>query len=33
MEKAIECVLDNVDKYGWSIPTAYALSPDGKSAA
>jgi len=30
MKKAIECVLDNVDTYGWSIPTAYALSPDGK---
>jgi hypothetical protein len=30
MEKAIERVLDSVDKYGWSIPMADALSPEGK---
>src|SRR5262245_60005888 len=29
LEKAIERVLDNVDKYGWSIPIALALSPNG----
>jgi hypothetical protein len=30
LEKAIEGVLDNVDKYGWSIPTAFCLSPTGQ---
>ena len=29
LEKATERVLDNVDKHGWSIPVAFALSPDG----
>jgi hypothetical protein len=29
LEKAIERVLDNVDRYGWSIPVAFALTPDG----
>ena len=28
-EKAIARVLDAVDQYGWSIPLAYALGPDG----
>jgi hypothetical protein len=30
LEKSIEHVLDNVDKYGWSIPMALALSPNGE---
>jgi hypothetical protein len=30
LEKAIERMLANVDKYGWSIPTAFAVSPDGR---
>ena len=29
LEKAIERVLDNVDKYGWAIPVAFALAPEG----
>jgi len=30
LEKAIERILANVDKYGWSIPTAFAVTPDGR---
>jgi hypothetical protein len=30
LEKSIERVLDNVDKDGWSIPIAFALTPDGQ---
>ncbi len=30
LEKAIERILANVDEYGWSIPMAFALSPDGQ---
>jgi hypothetical protein len=30
LEKATECVLDNVDKHGWSIPMAFAITPDGQ---
>jgi hypothetical protein len=31
LEKASERILDNVDKYGWSIPMAFALSPSGEN--
>jgi hypothetical protein len=30
LERAIERILDNVDKYSWSIPLAFALSPTGE---
>jgi hypothetical protein len=30
LEKAIERILTNVDEYGWSIPLAFALSPEGQ---
>jgi hypothetical protein len=29
LEKVIERVLTNVDRFGWSIPMAFALSPSG----